>query len=132
MCFDQTYRLLIGGDFNLLRFSFEKNKTLRKNRHNDIFNQVINLYELRELMMTSGLFTWSNNHKNPTLEKLDRVLVSRTWELLLPLAMVHKIPRNNSDHNSLVIKLNNEHAKPIKNLIYELFWRNEEDFLKRV
>jgi hypothetical protein len=82
--------------------------------------------------MTSGLFTWSNNHKNPNLEKLDRVLVYRTWEMLFPLAMVHKIPRNDSDHNSLVIKLNNEHAKPIKNLIYELFWRNEEDFLKRV
>jgi hypothetical protein len=26
--------------------------------------------------MTRGLFTWSNNHKNPTLEKLDRVLAS--------------------------------------------------------
>jgi endonuclease/exonuclease/phosphatase family metal-dependent hydrolase len=63
--------------------------------------------------MTGGLFTWSNN-KKPTLEKLDRVLVSRSWENLFPLAMVHKISRNNSDHNPLIIKLNNEHANPIK------------------
>jgi hypothetical protein len=38
----------------------------------------------------------------------------RSWELLFSLAMVHKIPRNNSDHNPLVIKLNNEHVKSIR------------------
>jgi hypothetical protein len=36
--------------------------------------------------MTGGLFTWSNNKKNPTLEKLDSILVSINWEIIFPLA----------------------------------------------
>jgi hypothetical protein len=30
---------------------------LRKNRYNDLFNQVINLYVLREVVMTGDIFT---------------------------------------------------------------------------
>jgi hypothetical protein len=74
---------------------------------------VINLYELREIEMTNGLSNWSNNQKNSTLEKLDMVLVSRSWENLFPLAMVQKIPRNNSDHNPSIMKLDNDHVKPL-------------------
>jgi hypothetical protein len=61
---DQRLPLMLGGDFNI-RFSFEKNKDFNSNRHNDLFNLVINLYELRELVMTGGLYKWSNKHKIP-------------------------------------------------------------------
>ena len=132
ICSDQRLPLLLGGDFNLLRFASEKNKELRKNRHNDLFNSVINLYELREIVMTGGLFTWSNNQVNPTLEKLDRVLVSKGWEDLFPLALVHKITKNCSDHCPLILSLNNERVKPPSTFRYELFWEQEVDFLDRV
>jgi hypothetical protein len=46
--------------------------------------------------------------------------------------MVHKIPRNNLDHNPLIIKLNNEHVRPQKEFRYELYWKKEEEFLDRV
>jgi hypothetical protein len=82
--------------------------------------------------MSGGLLTWSNNQKNPTLEKLDRVLVSKEWENLFSLALVHKIPRNSSDHNPLILKLNNEHVKHSKDFRYELYWKNKENLLERV
>jgi hypothetical protein len=121
VCSNQTFPISVGGNFNLLRFSLEKNKDLKNNRNNDILNQVINLYELRELVMIGGLLTWSNNQKNPTLEKLDRLLVTKEWETLFPLALVHKILRNRSDNNPLILKLNNEHVKQSKDFRYELY-----------
>jgi hypothetical protein len=63
---------------------------------------------------------------------LDSILVSINWEIIFPLAVVHKIRRNYSHHNPLILKLNNDHVEPIKNFRYELFWKNEEDFLERV
>jgi hypothetical protein len=98
-----------------------KNKELKKDKNNDLFNQVINFDELRKIAMTIGLFTWSNNTNNSTLEKLDSILVSINWEIIFPLAMVHKIRRNNSNHNPLILKLNNDHVEPIKYFRYELF-----------
>jgi exonuclease III len=75
---------IVGGNFNILRFSFEKNKTFSPNRFSDTYNVVIQVNDLRELCISGGMFTWSNNHTNPTLERLDRILLSREWELLFP------------------------------------------------
>jgi hypothetical protein len=46
-------------------------------RHTPLFNSLIHFYELRELVMNGGLFTWSNNQENLAMEKLDRVLVTK-------------------------------------------------------
>lgn len=77
--------MLIGGDFNILRFSEEKNKNFHGNRFTDMFNWIINTYDLRDLLLNGGMFTWSNNQLDPTLEKLDRVLMSTDWESEFPL-----------------------------------------------
>jgi hypothetical protein len=49
-----------------------------------MFKSIINICEMREIDMSGGQFTWSNNQAVPTLEKLDRFIVSREWELLFP------------------------------------------------
>jgi hypothetical protein len=61
VCSDQSLPLLVGGDFNIIRFSSEKNKNVRRNRWIDIFNTIINSYALKEIYMSGGQFTWSNN-----------------------------------------------------------------------
>jgi hypothetical protein len=53
-----------------------------------MFNSVINAFDLRELYMSGDFFTWSNNQLDPTLEKLDRILVTKDWEGLFPTALV--------------------------------------------
>ena len=90
-CFKAKYPLLIGGDFNILRYSSEKIKKIVENNFSKIFNLIINTYELKELSLSGGKFTWSNNRKNPTL--LDRVLMSTNWELEFPMSTLTKIPR---------------------------------------
>src|SRR6266540_1623614 len=71
-----NYPFMVGGDFNIIRNSSEKNN----NRYNDtwprLFNVVIETLNLREIKMSSRKFTWANYAEVPTYEKLDRVLVS--------------------------------------------------------
>lgn len=49
-----------------------------------------------------GGYAWSNNQDPPTLEKLDRILVTSKWEDIFPQAMVKKLPREISDHNIIL------------------------------
>lgn len=72
-------------------------------RHTDLFNSLIQFYELRENIMTGGVYTWSNNQECPVLEKLDRILVTKEWEHIFPQALVRKLPREISNHNPLII-----------------------------
>jgi hypothetical protein len=48
-CFKPKYPILMGGDFNILRYSSEKNKKFNENNFSSVFNLIINAYELREL-----------------------------------------------------------------------------------
>lgn len=45
VCSSHSHPMLIGGDFNILRFSSEKNKNFRGNKFSDMFNYIINSHE---------------------------------------------------------------------------------------
>jgi hypothetical protein len=100
-------------------------------KHTRVFNSIINTFELIDLHMNGGKYTWSNNQMNPTLERLDRFLVNKYWEKLFPLSLVYKMPRELSDHNPLVISLNIN--QPLRNLNFrfELSWLKHPDFLQK-
>ena len=66
---------MIAGDFNIIRFTSEKNKDTGLSRFSGLFNSIIAAHELIDLHMTGGKFTWSNNQSPPTLERLDIILV---------------------------------------------------------
>lgn len=68
-----------------------------------MFNLIVNSYALNGLVLNGGMFTWSNNHADPTLEKLDRVLMSENWENMFPLTNLRKISRFLFDHNPLLL-----------------------------
>jgi endonuclease/exonuclease/phosphatase family metal-dependent hydrolase len=107
--------ILIGGDFNIIRFVIEKNTMDGVHRHTPLFNSLIHFYELKELVMCGGLYTWSNNQEIPILEKLDRVLVSQEWEDMFPQVVVNRLPREISDHNPLLVTINrSEHLPSIQ------------------
>lgn len=63
---------------NILRFTNEKNKKVKLGHSSNLFNSIINSLSLREVDMSGGIYTWSNNQREPTLEKLDRVLMSKS------------------------------------------------------
>jgi hypothetical protein len=76
---------------------------MRNNGWSDMFNAIINTYALREIHMSGGQYTWTNSQTVPTLEKLDRFLMSSAWEDLFPLTTVHKLNRDIFYHNPLIL-----------------------------
>jgi len=124
--------LLIGGDFNIIRYARERNRLNGLERHSDMFNTLINSHELREIVMTGGLYTWSNNQENPILEKLDRILAFKECEDIFPNTIVRKLPREISDHNPLI--LSSGPCKTMKHIqsIFENSWLINPDFLPTV
>jgi len=131
-CSRNVEPIISGGDFNILRYANERNKPHGLNRFSSLFNSLIGFYELKEIVMTGGLFTWSNNQEDPTLEKLDRVLVSKDWEEMFPTVMVKKLPREISDHNPLVISSGLQKPKIPIQFKFELSWLHNPDILEAV
>lgn len=82
--------------------------------------------------MSGGFFTWSNNQATPTLEKLDRILMNRDWELAFPLAVAQKITRSASDHNIIVISSGKPHKDPPRMFKFEHSWLQHGEFQKIV
>lgn len=127
-CSSSSEPLLIGGDFNIIRYANERNSNTGVHRHSGMFNFLIHLYELRELIMTGGRFTWSNNQEFPTLEKLDRILVTKEWEDFFPLALVKKLPREVSIHNPLILLSDSRTPNKAIQFRFELSWLKIPDF----
>jgi hypothetical protein len=66
---------LVGGDFNLIRKSCEKN-TGNINQHwADLFNEWINKFGLMEIKNVTIQFTWGNNQENMIMDLLDSLCI---------------------------------------------------------
>jgi hypothetical protein len=72
---DNPHPILIGGDFNILRFRQDKNNDRFDGYWPFLFSAVIDSLNLREVSMTGRQYAWANNRPVPTYEKLDRVLM---------------------------------------------------------
>jgi hypothetical protein len=81
---DNPHQIIIGGDFNLLRFRHEKSKGHFNEHWPFLFNAVIDSLDLREVAMTGRQFTWANSLPEPTYEKLDRVLMILSGKINSP------------------------------------------------
>jgi hypothetical protein len=97
-----------------------------------MFNSVINAFNLRELYMSGDFFTWSNNQLDPTLEKLDRILVTKDWEGLFPTALVQKKLRELSDHNPLILSSDSVSSWGNREFRFEVSWLGQVEFLPKV
>jgi hypothetical protein len=95
--------IMIGGDFNLIRFSNEKSSGNGNVLLMNLFNSFIVDMGLVELHRVGTFFTWSNKQLDPIREVLDRVLVSPSWEQWYPLVIVHTLLMCGSDHNPLLV-----------------------------
>jgi hypothetical protein len=132
ICDNLDIPALVSGDFNILRFADEKNKGNETSRFSDSFNVVIDLYNLREIPLSGGQFTWSNNQKNPTLEKLDRILINCEWEIIFPLSSARKIPRLMYDHNPIILDTHEKSEPKSREFRFEKSWIKHPEFLCRV
>jgi endonuclease/exonuclease/phosphatase family metal-dependent hydrolase len=102
---DNLHPIIIGGDFNLLRYPQEKSKGRFDTHWPFLFNVVIDSLDLREVTMVGRQFTWENSLPNPTFEKLDRVLMDVEWESKFPMVSVRALERLErlSDHAPILL-----------------------------
>lgn len=125
---------VVRGDFNVLRHCEEKNTNTPMAHSSDVFNSIIHMLDLREIFMSGGMFTWINNHDNTTLEKLDKVLMSSSWEDLFPLVFVSKFVRDLSDHNPLILDCGIlvKPAPGNREFRFDIAWLKNDQFLTAV
>jgi hypothetical protein len=76
---------LIGGDFNLIRFTSDKSNGIINHRWADAFNDWVNIWGLLELNPPNNAYTWTNNQDNLVMAKIDRIFVTIEWESAFPV-----------------------------------------------
>jgi hypothetical protein len=129
----ETLPLVIGGDFNFLRFSSEKNKDNFDHPWPFLFNAVIDGLCLKELDMTGRQFIWANNHERPTYEKLERILVTTEWDQKYPLSSVRALSRDISNHTPLLLNSGEPNSSSSQHSFkFELGWLLRDEFYDMV
>lgn len=89
--------IMVGSDFNLIRSINDKSNGIVNFKWMDLFNEWIEKWGLIELNPKNRKFT------DVIMAKIDRVLVSTTWEAAFSLARVKALERLPSDHNPLLV-----------------------------
>nr|XP_040252249.1 uncharacterized protein LOC120969201 [Aegilops tauschii subsp. strangulata] len=74
----------------------------------DSFNSWIRAHGLDEIEVNNRRFTWSNKRVNPTLVRLDRVLVNTDWLLGFAHVSADAIPTVTSDHVPILVQFSHE------------------------
>lgn len=63
-----------------------------------MLNDLVRRLGLLDMPLSDRMFTWSNKQQIPILAKLDRFLISNSWGLLYPNAVVSSFASTASDH----------------------------------
>lgn len=113
---------LLGGDFNLIRVSCDKNNGNINYRWADAFNEWIDKWGLIELNPNNRKYIWTNNQENLVMTKLDRIFATSDWEANYPLTRVKALARLPSDHNPLLIDSGNSLNRPKMRFRFEKWW----------
>lgn len=97
---------MVAGDFNLILEAADKNGTNINRRNMGSFRRFVNDTELKDIHLHGRNFTWSNEREQPTLVKLDRILVTIDWETQVPNYFLQALPTTMSDHCPLLLSTN--------------------------
>jgi endonuclease/exonuclease/phosphatase family metal-dependent hydrolase len=93
----------MGGDFNMIRFSWEKSSDNINHTWIDLFNNFIMDYGLMDLFRKGSKYTWTNKQLTPVMSVLDRVLTCVEWDLHYRNVSCETITRVGSDHSPILV-----------------------------
>ncbi|XP_071677093.1 uncharacterized protein [Lolium perenne] len=120
-------RWMVLGDFNLICTVADKSNTNVNLRLMGQFRAVIQDLELIKYPLIGRRFTWSNERQNTTMTMIDRVFVSKDWDIVLPHFQLAPASSNVSDHCPLI--LSKMQRRPFKGFRFDASWLHFEDFL---
>uniref|UniRef100_A0A803LZT1 Endonuclease/exonuclease/phosphatase domain-containing protein n=1 Tax=Chenopodium quinoa TaxID=63459 RepID=A0A803LZT1_CHEQI len=126
---------LLGGDFNLLLQSSEKQGgRVFCNEEADIFREAIDHCQLEDMGYIGHNFTWSNNRGGGEniQERLDRFLANCEWRERFPGSFVTHLTKRKSDHLPILLcvkeALNTPKKRKKKKLYrFEELWLRDEN-----
>ena len=95
--------LLIGGDFNLMRYPSDKSTSNFSWPLADAFNAFIRDTAIREIPRIGARYTWTNRQTSPIRSVLDRVFLCPTWDSLFPRVILRALAIVGSDHSPLIL-----------------------------
>jgi endonuclease/exonuclease/phosphatase family metal-dependent hydrolase len=116
---------IIIGDFNMILSAADKSNDNLNRRLMVAFQAVVKDLELKEMSLRGRKFTWSNNQAQT---RIDRVLCTMAWDLMMPNMFLQALSSRVSDHCPLLIAGRSTEKKKFSGFIFEAFWPKLPDF----
>ncbi|KAK2985871.1 hypothetical protein RJ640_009941 [Escallonia rubra] len=121
----------VGGDFNVIRFPYEKSGESDYSSAMVDFSFFVNDAGLLDLPLTGAKYTWTNNQRNPIMSRLDRFFISADWENHFKNVAQKALPRVISDHSPIILDVNSL-RKARTYFKFENMWLENEGFIDLV
>lgn len=119
------------GDFNLLVNPGEQSNNAANRRIMRRFRDKLNMLELKEVYLNGRHYTWSNEREIPTLEKIDHVFTTASWEEFYPASFLSTLGTAVSDHCPLLFNLYADFLTGHR-FRFQSFWTKAEGFKETV
>ena len=118
---------MILGDFNLISSAADKSNASLNLRLLGQSKSVIQDLELIGYLLCGRRYTWSNDREIPTQTRIDRVLVTKEWDMEHPQFQLTPASSNVSDHCPLLLsKMDRRHYSGFR---FEAHWLTDDDFM---
>jgi hypothetical protein len=124
--------MLIGGNFNMIRYVHEKSNGSEYTIWMDIFNSFINDIALIEIIRGGSRFIWTNKQNNLIRSVLDRVFVPKEWEQKYPKVKLMTLTRVGSDHCPLLLDDGTGKDQFKRGFRFETTWLSQGGFKKNL
>jgi exonuclease III len=124
--------IMLGGDFNLIRYAWEKSSGNINQFWLDSFNGFIMDNGLLEINRIGSKYTWTNKQANPIMCVLDRVLICNGFNSHYGRATCETVTRVGSDHNPLVVNTADHRFRQQRNFRFEMYWMEQQGFKETI
>jgi hypothetical protein len=121
----------IGVDFNIVRFPSERSSDSNYSTAMMEFSDFIAEQGLVDILLVGGQFTWSNNQEDEIWSRIDRFLISLSWEDHYPAMLQKRLPCVCSDHFPLLLECGDSRGGR-KYFKFENMWLKYEGFVDKV
>jgi hypothetical protein len=123
---------IIGGDFNLIRFSWEKSTGNVNQFWMSAFNDFIRDNGIKEMDRKGCKYTWTNKQENPIMSVLDRVFTCTRWDHFYKKASCETLTRVGSDHCPNVVNTDDHRFQQKHGFHFEMPWLLQREFREQV